>query len=135
MYICSLFLNVNARQRFSLICSLKKAALPETSSLGSVDIQSVRKVFPDFWKMHFLEQMSLSMSPDKVAMISWQYSKHLGLLLTDLYLPLFSPWFSLLFLIPKNFTFVTMYRPDEEHITTLFFPSSSNSLFPLLFVE
>lgn len=84
VYFFSLTLNVNSRQNFSLMCRLKKAALPETLSLGSTEIQAVGKISPDFWKINFLEEMSHSMSPDKAPMISWQNSEHSSLLPTHL---------------------------------------------------
>lgn len=84
VYFFSPTLNVNSRQSFSLMCRLKKAALPETLSLGSTEIQAVGKIGPDFWKINFFEEMSHSVSPDKAPMISWQNSEHSSLLPTDL---------------------------------------------------
>lgn len=84
VYFFSLTLNVNSRQSFSLMCRLKKAALPEALSLGSTEIQAVGKISPDFWKINFLEEMSHSMSPDEARMISWQNSEHSSFLPTDI---------------------------------------------------
>lgn len=127
VYFFSLTFNVTSRQSFSLMCGLKKAALPETSSLGSIDIQAVGKISPDFWKMHFLEDMSQSMSPDKAPMISWQNSEHSGFLPTDLYLMLCFLYFSFY----SRLTLAVIYNLHEEHITTPF-PLSCNSVFPSL---
>jgi len=75
------------------MCGLKKAALPENSSLGSRDIQAVGKICPDFWKMHFLEKISHSTSADKPLLILLQNSEHSSLLPTDLCLTLYIPYF------------------------------------------